>query len=280
MDYVKNIDLCRCLSLLLVVCTQKVEKFTAPVAGGYKLECWGAQGHGGSGHPGSGGYAVGSINSSRLDSIYVCVGGFKNCYNNQIGTITSYYLGAIGGGGTSITTTKDGELKTFKDKQNEVLLVAGGGGGSEWVAYGGVGGGENGGNATTPAIIYSPKGEQTAISKSYGTGGTQDSGGTTIPGDYEITTLYNADFGYGGICSRFYNGREDFGAQGGGGWYGGGGSCFAGCAGGGSSHGNTSLLISNSYKTIDGAHEMPSPDGGTETGHSGHGACVISWILK
>ena len=263
-----------------LICTQSVEEFKTPVAGEYKLECWGAQGRGASGHPGSGGYAVGSINLSRLYSIYVCVGGYSNCYNNQIGTIRSYYLGSIGGGGTSITTTNDGELKNFKYKQNEVLLVAGGGGASEWDAHGGVGGGENGGDATTPAIYYYPNGEQTAISKSYGTGGTQDSGGTTIPGDYEITTLYNADFGYGGNCSRFINGREDFGAQGGGGWYGGGGSCFAGCAGGGSSHGNTSLLISNSYKTIDGAHEMPSPDGGTETGHSGHGACVISWILK
>ena len=259
-----------------LICTQSVEEFTAPVAGKYKLECWGAQGFGYNGYPGFGGYAVGSINLSRLDSIYVCVGGYSNCYNNQIGTITSYYLGAIGGGGTSITTTKDGELKNFKYKQNEVLLVAGGGGGSEWVAYGGVGGGENGGNATTPAIIYSPKGEQTAISKSYGTGGTRDSGGTTFRGDYEITTLYEADFGVGGIAAM----GKDFGAQGGGGWYGGGGSCYAGCAGGGSSHGNKKLLVPDSYKTIDGAHEMPSPDGGKKTGHSGHGACVISWILK
>ena len=263
-----------------LICTQSVEEFKTPVAGEYKLECWGAQGQGHLGYPGLGGYAVGSINLSRLYSIYVCVGGYSNCYNNQIGTIRSYYLGSIGGGGTSITTTNDGELKNFKDKQNEVLLVAGGGGASEWDAHGGVGGGKNGGDATTPAINYYSSGEVAHISKSYGTGGTRDSGGTTIPGDYEITTLYNADFGYGGNCSRFINGREDFGAQGGGGWYGGGGSCFAGCAGGGSSHGNTSLLISNSYKTIDGANEMPSPDGGKETGHLGDGACVISWILK
>ena len=276
MDYVKNIDLCRCLSLLLVVCTQSVEEFKTPVAGEYKLECWGAQGQGHLGYPGLGGYAVGSINSSRLDSIFVCVGGCSNCYNNQIGTITSFYYGSVGGGGTSITTTKDGELKNFKDKQNEVLLVAGGGGASEWSAYGGVGGGKIGGEATTPAINYYSSGEVAHISKSYGTGGTQDSGGTTIPGDYEITTLYKADFGVGGIAAK----DGDFGAQGGGGWYGGGGSCYAGAAGGGSSHGNTSLLISNSYETIDGANEMPSPDGGKETGHLGDGACVISWILK
>ena len=273
MDYVKNIDLYRCLSFLLVVCTQSVEEFTAPVSGEYKLECWGAQGYGAYGYPGFGGYAVGSKKMSRFNSIYVCVGGYLNCYNNQIGTITSYYMGTIGGGGTSITTTKDGELKNFKDKQNEVLLVAGGGGASEWTACGGVGGGENGGDATTPAINYAPDGT-TDISKSYGTGGTRDSGGTTIPGDYEITTLYNADFGVGGIAA--YNG--DFGSQGGGGWYGGGGSCYAGCAGGGSSHGNKKLLVPDSYKTIDGAHEMPSPDGGKETGHSKHGACVITQL--
>ena len=273
MDYVKNIDLCRCLSLLLVVCTQKVEEFTTPVAGEYKLECWGAQGYGASGYPGFGGYAVGSINLSRLDSIFVCVGGYFNCYNNQIGTITGFYYGSVGGGATSITTSKDGELKNFKNKQNEVLLVAGGGGASEWDAHGGAGGGENGKDATTPAII---KGDYPDISKSYGKGGTQDSGGTTIPGDYEITTLYKADFGVGGIAAK----DGDFGAQGGGGWYGGGGSCYAGCAGGGSSYGNTSLLISKSYQTIDGTREMPSPDGGKETGHSKHGACVISWILK
>ena len=253
-------------------CTQSVEKFTAPVAGEYKLECWGAQGFGYTGYPGSGGYAVGSINLSRLDSIYVCVGGYSNCYNNQIGTITSFYYGSIGGGGTSITTTKDGELKNFKYKQNEVLLVAGGGGGSEWGAHGGVGGGENGGNATTPAIFI--EGDYTAISKSYGTGGTRDSGGTTFRGDYEITTLYNADFGVGGIAAS----NGDFGSQGGGGWYGGGGSCYAGCAGGGSSHGNKKLLVPDSYKTIDGDHEMPSPDGGKETGHSGDGACVITQL--
>ena len=205
-----------------LICTQSVEEFKTPVAGEYKLECWGAQGQGHLGYPGLGGYAVGSINSSRLDSIFVCVGGCSNCYNNQIGTITSFYYGPIGGGGTSITTTKDGELKNFKYKQNEVLLVAGGGGASEWDAHGGVGGGENGGNATTPAIYYYPNGEQTAISKSYGTGGTQDSGGTTIPGDYEITTLYKADFGVGGIAAK----DGDFGAQGGGGWYGGGMLCW------------------------------------------------------
>ena len=60
----------------------------------------------------------------------------------------------------------------------------------------------------------------------------------------------------------------------------GGGATLAGSGGGGSSYGNNLLLVSDSYHTIDGAHEMPSPSGGTEIGHSGDGACVISWFLK
>ena len=78
MDYVKNIDLCRCLSLLLVVCTQKVEEFTAPVAGEYKLECWGSQGGTtvGNGIPGKGGYCIGAYSSLKNDILYICVG---NC---------------------------------------------------------------------------------------------------------------------------------------------------------------------------------------------------------
>ena len=66
----------------------------------------------------------------------------------------------------------------------------------------------------------------------------------------------------------------------GGGWYGGGGATLAGSGGGGSSYGNIKSLVPDSYKTINGDHEMPSPSGGTEIGHSGDGACVISWFLK
>ena len=65
-----------------------------------------------------------------------------------------------------------------------------------------------------------------------------------------------------------------------GGWYGGGGATLAGSGGGGSSYGNIKSLVPDSYKTINGDHEMPSPSGGTEIGHSGDGACVISWFLK
>ena len=274
MDYVKNIDLCRCLSLLLVVCTQKVEKFTAPVAGEYKLQCWGASGHSIFGEdtalPGLGGYAAASYQIKTNHIIYICVGGYANGYNNKC----DYTGGGLGGGATSITIEKGAELKEFSNKQDhdKVLLVAGGGGGIERPGKAGSGGGLKGLDGV------STWGDMQA----YGTGGTQDAGGLNNQGNARpISIEYKACFGSGGIAAQnspTEPGGLDFGAGGGGGWYGGGGTCYAGAAGGGSSHGNTSLLVKDSFVTIDGDNKMPSPDGGTEPGHSGHGACVITQL--
>ena len=279
MDYVKNIDLCRCLSLLLVVCTQSVEEFTAPVAGDYKLECWGASGHNrfvddaALALPGLGGYAAASYQIKTNHIIYICAGGYANGYNNKCD-----YTGlCLGGGATSITIEIGAELKELSNKQDQdkVLLVAGGGGGIERSGKAGSGGGLKGldGVSTFGEI------------QAYGTGGTQNAGGLNNQGNaYPIYLEYKACFGAGGIAARntgtSTNPRMDFGAQGGGGWYGGGGTGFAGAAGGGSSYGKTSSLVKDSFVTIDGDHEMPSTYGGTEIGHSGHGACVISWFLK
>ena len=260
-----------------LICTQKVEEFTAPVAGEYKLECWGASGHNSFVEdaalalPGLGGYAAASYQIKTNHIIYICAGGYANGYNNKCD-----YTGiGLGGGATSITIEKGAELKEFSDKQNKVLLVAGGGGGIERSGKAGSGGGLEGlDGVSTFGVI-----------QAYGTGGTQNAGGLNNQGNaYPIYLEYKACFGAGGIAARnsgtSTNPYVDFGAQGGGGWYGGGGTGYAGAAGGGSSHGNTSLLVKDSFVTIDGDHEMPSPYGGTEIGHSGHGACVISWFLK
>ena len=267
MDYVKNIDLCRCLSLLLVVCTQSVEEFTAPVAGEYKLQCWGAEGYYyDNGVAGKGGYAEGPFTMTKRSSIYICVGGYNNCYNNQVLNLTEFPVGCCGGGATSITTTKRGQLKEFKSFQGEVLLVAGGGGAWDGgPSPAGAGGGLTGVPGTA--------------SDSYGTGGSQTKGGTTIlrlPNN--VIHNYQADFGYGGNCSQFLYGKEDFGAQGGGGWYGGGGSQAGGAAGGGSSY----IGGVTDGETIPGDStdpKQPTPDGNSEqVGQSGDGACVITQL--
>ena len=239
------------------------------------LQCWGASGHSVYGEntslPGLGGYAAASYQMQANHIIYICVGGYANGYNNKC----DYTGSGLGGGATSITIEKGAELKEFSNKQDRVLLVAGGGGGIERPGKAGSGGGLEGLDGVSTWVD----------TQAYGTGGTKNAGGLNNQGHaYPIYLEYKACFGAGGIAARNVgtstNPSLDFGAQGGGGWYGGGGTCYAGAAGGGSSHGNTSLLVKESFVTRDGDHEMPSPNGGTETGHSGDGACVISWFLK
>lgn len=249
-----------------------MEKFTAPYAGIYKLQCWGASGHNIFGEdtalPGLGGYAAASYQMKTNHIIYICVGGYANGYNNKC----DYTPEGIGGGATSITIEIGAELKELSNKQDKVLLVAGGGGGIERSGKAGSGGGLEG-----------LDGVSTWEEKTYGTGGTQNEGGLNNQGTaYPIFLECKACFGAGGVAAlntgTSTNPRIDFGPQGGGGWYGGGGPGYAGAAGGGSSHGNTSLLVKDSFVTIDGDHEMSSPDGGKETGHLGHGACVITQL--
>ena len=269
----------------LVVCTQSVEEFTAPVAGEYKLECWGSQGGTtvGNGIPGKGGYCIGAYSSLKNDILYICIG---NCgsfgthsYNNNPGL--ELIGGFPGGGATHISIKKGGELITFKTHQEDVLIVAGAGGSCDLDSYisgcGGYGGGDISGNGTSSYSKYYGKEDDGS-----GKGGTSSLGGETgYSHPYTTYKSYDGSFGIGGYG---YGVLPDlginYGGQGGGGWYGGGGATLAGSGGGGSSYGNKLKLVSDSYHTIDGAHEMPSPGGGTEIGHSGDGACVISWFLK
>ena len=275
MDYVKNIDLCRCLSLLLVVCTQKVEEFTTPVAGEYKLECWGSRGGGTlPSHlvPGDGGYSVGWYESLANRILYICVGNHgaygSYSYNNNIGV--NIVSGVPGGGATHISINSGGELKTFDTHRKDVLLVAGGGGCCDLhhdvtSGSGGQGGGEIG--------TAGSNSRSDGLSDGDGTGATDVAGGKT---SYYSSGAFHIDgsFGLGGVAS---NGR-DYGAQGGSGWYGGGGSEVVGTSGGGSAYMNPIL---KSAKTISGNNLMPNPEGGSDViGHLGDGICVISWILK
>ena len=279
MDYVKNIDLCRCLSLLLVVCTQSVETFTAPVAGEYKLECWGAQG-GWAGDKttpyifgGKGGYCSGMINLRVAKVLYIVVGGQGTGANSIYGGYGGYNGGGnsglwreyttmngAGGGATHIASTY-GLLSAVN--KTDLYLVAGGGGGSASnfsgdTTLGGFGGGTSGGCGD-----ISPN-----TDGYYGLGGTQtDGGGYVCGGTLAVRPIpYKGSYGQGG------NGNE--GAGGGAGLYGGGGASVW-CGGGG---GSSYIGSVTSGETKAGNLEMPTPNGGTETGHSGNGACVITQL--
>lgn len=251
--------------------TKNVETFTALEDGAYTLECWGAQGANfDNGYVkltgGKGGYARGMYKMNNGNSIFICVGGFQNGYNNKIPGVGN--PGPIGGGATSITTTNRGELSNFNLFRSEVLLVAGGGGAQDAgenspFPVAGVGGGLDGGDASGSGC----------------NGGGARQGGPGANGVRNTSNRphdYPAGFGYGGVASIFST-WEDYGAQGGGGYFGGGGTQQAGPAGGGSSYygGVTSGT------TIAGNGYQPSPNGDTQQlGQSDSGHCVVSWFLK
>ena len=245
-----------------------MESFTAPVNGKYKMECWGASGASINPNvsylkPGLGGYSIGYLNAAPNKNFYVCVGSSgaygAYSYNNNLGY--SLRLGSPGGGATHISINSGGELKNFSSHPTDILLVAGGGGGVDIIsgkeASGGYRGGTKGGaGASTDGT-------------NIGTGGTANAGGKT---NFQYQGV-NGSFGLGGVG---WESNNDYAAQGGSGWYGGGGGCTntVGTAGGGSGHVNSSLL--SNAQTIAGNQSFPSPNGGTETGHSGHGECIIS----
>ena len=128
---------------------QAVREYTAPEAGIYKLEAWGAQGgsEGGIGG-GNGGYAYGYLQLEKGDKLYLCVGGAgSDAFGGYNGGASGEHspwdggwrsTGAGGGGATSITRTNRGTLTSFDGYRSEVYLVAAGGGGNyhvEGAAY-------------------------------------------------------------------------------------------------------------------------------------------------
>lgn len=172
-----------------------VQTFTAPDAGTYELEVWGAQGGsytGGNG--GKGGYSKGSVTLSKGETINLYVGGTTTNSN-----------GGWNGGGTTSGVAKGGggatDVRKGGTSLSNRIIVAGGGGGAQ-AGAGGDGGGLVGGEGTKPCC------------GTVGQGGTQTAGGT---GGGGTGTLGKG--GNGGTGSDNY-----YGGAGGGGYYGGGGA--------------------------------------------------------
>ena len=256
-----------------------MEEFKTPVAGEYKLECWGA------GNPyNGGGYSYGDISLKSNTLLYVCVGakgksnngvtGGKGGYNGGgdggNGFTSNYnYTGGTGGGGATHVAFSSGLLKELEAvyKQNKLILVAGGSGGSSNGFYGsGFGGGSEGGKSRAPSV------NEKNIPVRYGPSANQISGYKFGEGQqgktksrYGIRGAEGSGGGGGGLYGGFSPQEEGDGSN----WAGGGGS------------GYVNTILTNA-KTIAGDTKLPSPNGGTEdtTGHSGDGACIISWFLK
>lgn len=239
--------------------------------GGYKLECWGAQGgHGRTGYGGKGGYSTGIITIPSSTTLYVYVGGQGTSDSNNV---SGTYSGGFNGGGSSYggnggrgaggggTDIRIGSTSLYAR-----AIVAGGGGGGFYYSgtsySGGVGGGETG-------SAGSHYGSETP-----GQGGTQMNGGSS--------SYVAGAFGEGGS----YSGTSTI-SGGGGGWYGGGGG---NAGGGGSGYVYTETtavnypfgcLLNSSYylteaETITGNQTFLSPTGEEEVGHEGNGYVRIT----
>ena len=251
--------------------TGNVQTFTAPLSTTYKLEVWGAQGGGWGYHTNApGGYAGGWKNLTKNQVLYVVVGG-KGIDANHYTDGTSYNGGGIGsnnlyigGGGATHIATASGLLKDLVNNKSSVVCVAGGAGtngryASDDSRYYQSGGGLVGLGSPTTYYITST---ETAPTKG-DTGGTQTGCGPDgIKGG----------FGFGGSPTEMEAGA------GGGGWYGGNASGGGGVhrsVGGGGGSGYIGGLTNG--RTIAGNASMPSPTGGTETGHYGNGYAIISW---
>ena len=181
--------------------TGSVQSFTAPIAGTYKLEVWGAEGgkDGTHGVGGKGGYSIGNVSLSANQTIYVAVGGqgessksaAKGGFNG--GGNAGKHDSSGGGGGATHIGKSNAVLKDTPSSNVYIVAGGGGGGGYSCNMHGGAGGGTTGGNGDAQ-------------------GGSQTSGGSgSVAGSY------------GQGASRPYSDSCD-GAGGGGGYYGGGAS--------------------------------------------------------
>ena len=263
--------------------TGNVQTFTAPYTGTYKIECWGARGGGNSSDEhGNGAYTEGLINLSKGGELYLYVGSrgtsgeSTGIYSsdgtfNGGGGYTGYsdYNCATGGGATDIRLIS-GNWNDFNSLKSRIMVAAGAGGII-------VGGNSNGGTLNSSDVITNYTDAAYTTADSNVSGSSQTSG-------YSL--------GIGQTSTR---------AGGGGGYYSGkavqlsgaGGSSFIsgypGCNAISKSSTSTNIIHTGSpnhysgyvftnMEMIAGDSSMPSPAGGTETGHSGNGYARITFV--
>lgn len=275
--------------------TGNVQSVTLP-AGRYRLETWGAQGGNDPFYSnvigGKGGYASGEITLTGSKTFYIYVGGIGT------GSANSNWGSTGGGGATDISLYGSKGSTTWKTENHfySRLLVAGGGGGVHGKRYanvnyvGNAGGGEVSPNFTANGYNIIGSNQISGGSSNYGTGVVKGSFGYATPNTQ--SNSYSKGGWNGGAA-----GSDNWANSGaGGGWYGGVTSWSHSAGGSGwvytastytywknnSAEGklNKWLLNSEYYLSntslIDGNNNMPSPNGGTEVGHSGNGYARIT----
>ena len=166
--------------------TGRVQTWTVPYTGTYRLEVWGAQGGDGDATGGRGGYAKGDKYLTAGTRLYIVVGGQGGDQNSgriayggfngggDSGTTKSGSVSEEGGGGGGAThiATRSGELSSLSGYTSSVLIVAGGGGGGG--PWNGCTGGSGGGTSGGDGKYYTYRNN--------GKGGTASAGGAGGPG--------------------------------------------------------------------------------------------------
>ena len=257
-----------------------VQTFTAPYAGTYKIQCWGA------GSTWQGAYTSGELRINKNTVLYIYVGaGLLGYYTYKALTHSVIFNGGGGfttgcgdfnnntGGGATDIRLANGSWDDFSSLKSRIMVAAGGSGSVGPFSLPGYGG------ALTSSAADGAYPEST-----YGTYDYGEVSGVTQTSGY--------GFGVG------QSGRR---AGGGGGYYGGyaencagsGGSSFIsgypGCNAISESSTSDNIIhtglpdhysgyIFANMKMIAGDSQMPAPSGGTETGHSGNGYARITFV--
>jgi len=254
------------------------QTFTAPVAGLYKLEVWGAQGGNAptGGQGGKGGYSTVTVQLNAGQIIYISSGGQGGAANASTGIGgwnggggTNNNTGG-GGGGASHISLSSGLLSNATVRTN-LLVAAGGGGGTQNNGNAGCHGGWGGG--TTGGSSQSNVGGAGACTGNGASGGTQTAGGTTL-----ASQGASGSAGQGATSTQ--QGGSIYAGGGGGGYFGGGAANGTGGGGGGGSGwlrtaALNSVAITNS-STIAGNSTITEPNGTTATGHTGAGYARVT----
>ena len=272
------------------------------------MEVWGASGGncyngGNTTYGGKGGYCSGTVTFPSYLNVYVYVGQSGEDINraytfNGGGKGGPAYNGRSGGGATDVRLTEGNTWNEFNSLKSRIIVAAGGGGAHHFNL------GCNGGNA---GGLF---GQDGFYKRAYddcqytvATGATQTSGGH---GGVGYWSGFDGTFGVGGDFNNINFDGGYWGSGGGGGYYGGGGggvnyqvvgsgaggssfiSGYSGCDAiaessteghiihTGQANHYSGKVFTNSVM-IDGGSAMPSPSGGTETGHEGNGYCIITW---
>ena len=270
------------------------------------MECWGAQGGNSmadnvayTNQTGLGAYTRGIISFSNAITLYIYVG--SKGANAVVGSHSSggYNGGGSGawdeadddtgggGGGATDIRLSNGNWDNFNSLKSRIMVAAGGGGRCWRIVDAGYGGGLTGGNVYKNGSIYCAGGTQT--SKIWGHGDNAAGKAKNNDANGYYTALAGGGGGYyGGNVSWNANNKT--------------GDVYYSSAAGGSSfvsgHSGCNAISSSSTSsniihtgqpnhysgyvftnTImkAGNEVMPSPTGGTETGHSGNGYCKITW---